>query len=75
MLKKVLLTMVTVGALLVPSDLVMADSLQMGNGIEDKQIETREDKIEWVFKIVNGKAYKRLYNFSKEEWLTDWILC
>lgn len=30
--------------------------------------------IEWRFKIEDGKMYKRLYNFSRAEWIGDWIL-
>ena len=29
--------------------------------------------IRYVFKIEDGKMYKRLYNFSTGEWLSDWI--
>lgn len=31
------------------------------------------DIIEWRFKIEDGKLYKRLYNYSKAEWVDDWI--
>lgn len=29
--------------------------------------------IEWRYKIENGKAYRRLYNYSRAEWVGDWI--
>lgn len=35
---------------------------------------TRSDNIEWVYKKINGKYYKRLYNYSTGEWIGDWIL-
>ena len=27
----------------------------------------------WIYKTVNGKKYKRLYNIKSNRWLTDWI--
>lgn len=32
------------------------------------------DDIRWKFKTVDGKTYKRLYNYSKNKWIGDWIL-
>ncbi len=29
--------------------------------------------IEWVYKIVNDKLYKRLYNASTGAWVGEWI--
>ena len=29
--------------------------------------------IRYVFKIEDGKMYKRLYNFTTLEWIGDWI--
>ena len=37
--------------------------------------DTRAEKIGYVYKTVNGKLYKRLYNYSRGEWIGDWILC
>ena len=33
-----------------------------------------KDILEWIHTTINGKKYKRLWNASKGEWLTDWIL-
>ena len=41
---------------------------QYGNSVTP-----RSDIKEWVYKIENGKIYKRLYNSSTDTWLTDWI--
>lgn len=35
---------------------------------------TRADYIDWRYKVINGILYKRLYNYSKDEWIGDWIL-
>ena len=29
--------------------------------------------IEWRYKIEDGKVYKRLYNYSRAEWVGEWI--
>ena len=33
-----------------------------------------KDILEWIHTTINGKKYKRLWNASKGEWLTNWIL-
>lgn len=43
-------------------------------GIVEEGQETRADRIGWVFKVVDGKVYRRLYNYSTGEYLTDWEL-
>jgi hypothetical protein len=36
-------------------------------------IQPRKDYISYVFKIEDGKLYKRLYNYSSCNWIGDWI--
>lgn len=36
-------------------------------------VSPQSDIKEWIYKIENGKKYKRLYNSSTDTWLTDWI--
>ena len=38
------------------------------------QIEPRSDVIGWKYKNIDGKLYKRLYNYTKEQWIGDCIL-
>lgn len=38
------------------------------------QIEPRADIVGWKYKTMDGKLYKRLYNYTKEQWIGDWIL-
>ncbi|MGF7142183.1 hypothetical protein HNQ56_000593 [Anaerotaenia torta] len=33
------------------------------------------DIIDWRYKSENGNIYKRLYNYSTQEWIGEWILC
>lgn len=39
-----------------------------------QEIETFSDILEWRYKVINGKIYKRLYNLTDHEWIGDWIL-
>ncbi len=34
----------------------------------------RSDIIQWRYKEINGKWYKRLFNYSTNSWVGDWIL-
>lgn len=29
----------------------------------------------WRYKAVDGKMYRRQYNYSKQEWIGEWELC
>lgn len=33
------------------------------------------DIIGWRYKAVDGKMYRRLYNYSKQQWIGNWELC
>lgn len=33
------------------------------------------DIIGWRYKSVDGKVYRRKYNYSKGKWISDWELC
>lgn len=35
----------------------------------------RADVIGWVYETRNGQTYKRLYNYTTNQWIGDWILC
>lgn len=37
-------------------------------------VESRADIIGWRYKTENGRVYKRLFNYSKNKWIGDWIL-
>lgn len=34
----------------------------------------RAEYIKYIYKVIDGKVYKRLYNFTQEKWVGDWIL-
>ncbi len=33
------------------------------------------DNIGWKYTFINGKLYRRLYNFTKNVWIGNWELC
>lgn len=66
------LFLLTIIITVMPQD-VMASSMKLNNGIFMEQT-LRSDIIEWRYKTENGKLYKRLYNYSKQEWIGEWEL-
>ena len=38
-------------------------------------VSPRSTQYMWVYKEMNGKKYRRLWDATHEEWVTDWILC
>ncbi|MCI5597199.1 MAG: hypothetical protein MR380_10920 [Lachnospiraceae bacterium] len=42
--------------------------------IEKEEIQPKADDIRWRYKTIDGKLYKRLYNYSTKTWIGDWIL-
>lgn len=42
--------------------------------IEENDIQPRTDIKEWKYAVINGNLYKRLYNYTRNRWETDWIL-
>ena len=41
--------------------------------VDINSIEPRSDILEWVFKTINGKQYRRLWNATQARWVTDWL--
>lgn len=39
----------------------------------EENIQPRTDIKEWIYAIIDGDLYKRLYNYSTARWETDWI--
>lgn len=34
----------------------------------------KSSKIDWRFKFINNQLYKRLFNYTTNSWIGDWIL-
>lgn len=76
-IKKFILAATTVLTLslcsLQPAITVAASSQICAVKQDADSISPRSDIIRWVYKIENGKVYKRLYNSSIGVWVGDWI--
>lgn len=42
--------------------------------VEAAEVENRAFIYEWVYKVMDGHVYKRLYNATLGEYVGDWIL-
>lgn len=42
--------------------------------IENGDAEIQANQLIWYTKTENGHTYKRLYNATTQQWVTDWIL-
>lgn len=51
-----------------------AQCLADGGNTGDGTISTYAAIIEWRYKIINGKFYKRQFNHSTADWVGPWIL-
>lgn len=40
---------------------------------ESNSVQPRTDIKQWRYKVENGNLYKRLYNYTRNRWETDWI--
>lgn len=42
-------------------------------GSTSSVVQPQSDVIDWVYKFIDGKLCKRLYNYTQEKWIGDWI--
>lgn len=74
-MRKKMMFLLTMVIVLFSSNLVQASTNRIGDGIQKATVENRKDDIEYIYRIQDGKLYKCLYNYSKNEWIGNWILC
>lgn len=55
----------------------LANDYSIGTNSSDNEsgITTFADITGWRTTIINGAYYKRLYNYSKGQWIGNWIKC
>ena len=76
MFNKTLLSKVKVlaGVALCALAVLVAPALSLTTYASDgSDVSTCADAIEWVYKVMDGKMYKALYNFTTAEYVSDWI--
>lgn len=72
---KMLLGVVAFSTLLSMGGMAVAAPVDsIGNDITETSIEPRTDIKEWIYAVIDGDIYKRLYNYTRNRWETDWIL-
>lgn len=54
---------------------IMTSSINMNTKINTEQAIAKSDIIDWRYKTENNKLYRRLYNYSKDQWIGEWELC
>lgn len=42
--------------------------------VSASEVQPLSDDIRWRYKTENGKTYMRLYNYTTQTWVGDWIL-
>lgn len=59
----------------ITTSVIPAYALSMPNSICEltTQAEPRTDIKGWVYKVINGDLYKRLYNYTRNRYEGDWI--
>lgn len=61
------------GMILCSLAVLLTPALSITTYASNGDIELCTDYREWLYKIMDGKMYKRLYNASTGLWETDWI--
>ncbi|WP_297238910.1 hypothetical protein [uncultured Faecalicoccus sp.] len=70
-MKKILLSIVCMTFMFVSVPVyALEDTSSTGN---QETISARADKLEWIYRIIDGKLYKRLWNRTQNRWEGDWI--
>lgn len=73
--EKFIIILLTMGLSILPVEIVSAAEHTNVDAINVNMAVSRTDKIDYVYRIINGKLSKRLYNFTELKWLSDWVLC
>ena len=79
---KMILPILSLTLLLTPGTATVAASNSIAEDIivttasnDNETVMPMSDDIRWVYKTLpNGQKYKRLFNYSTNQWIGDWIL-
>ena len=73
-LKEILICMIICIIFMQPVTALASDVTSPRIYSSSSTVSPLSDIIKWRYKSVNYKLYKRLYNYSKGQWIGDWIL-
>lgn len=72
--KMLMCALVAMGISTLGSPIALVKNITETIVIEADAAEARAYIYEWVYKVIDGHLYKRLFNATKEEYVGDWIL-
>lgn len=69
-------TLLGASVLMTPVSSVYAEDVVVVEdaNVDSPDAETWSSKREWVYKVIDGHLYKRLYNYTTNSFESDWIL-
>lgn len=74
--KKTLLSFLLFSILIFSSAIpIFAENIPIISETYDSDISLYSNNVRWIYKKINGTAYKRKYNYSTGEWIGNWIKC
>ncbi len=71
--KKIKKLMLLTASVAILSGVVAPYPASICEAASDTEISVCADILEWIYKVEDGKVYRRLYNASTGEWIGDWI--
>lgn len=72
MLKKLSITLILATILIAGAPITKADEQVNTDTTDIGTITPRQRILEWRFKTIDGKLYKRLYDYTAQKWIGSW---
>lgn len=72
-LNKLTILIFTMSGIILLQNNFTATIATASNNDNNNEIITYADGIEWRYKLINGKLYKRQYNATTKKWIGNWI--
>lgn len=72
MLKKLSITLLLATILIASAPIAKADEQDSTNTTDTETITPRKRILEWRFKTIDGKLYKRLFDYTADKWIGNW---
>ena len=71
---KITILLFTISGMVIPQTSFTTSIAKVYTSDENNEIMPYADTIEWRYKVIDGKLYKRQYNATKKKWVGDWVL-
>ena len=63
----------TISGIILLQNCFTAVAVRASSNDNNDEIITYSYDIEWRYKLINGKLYKRQYNHTTKKWIGNWI--